>query len=117
MRFPYVKIMGRTLPSFTQLILQEQNALTKFRRALRKNDQRALDDLFRAARVHVQAVAFASHLLPFEAMLLAMLLEEHKRVQQLEFLIERLMTTIPDGENPPREMLALEDDVNDKTTD
>src|SRR5438093_12257974 len=83
--------MGRTLPSFTQLILNEQNALTKFRRALRKEDQRAFDDLFRAARYHVAAAAYASHLLPFETMLLAMLLEEHKRVQHLEILLERLL--------------------------
>jgi hypothetical protein len=83
--------MGRTLPSFTQLILNEQNALAKFRRALRKEDQRALDDLFRAARYHVAAAAYASHLLPFETMLLAMLIEEHKRVQHLEVLLERLL--------------------------
>jgi hypothetical protein len=83
--------MGRTLPSFTQLILNEQDALAKFRRALRKEDQRAFDDLFRAARYHVAAAAYASHLLPFETMLLAMLLEEHKRVQHLEILLERLL--------------------------
>ena len=76
--------MGRTLPSATQQILNEQQALAKFRRALRKEDQRALDDLFRGARYHVAAIAYTSHLLPLEAMLLAMLLEEHKRVLKLE---------------------------------
>jgi hypothetical protein len=83
--------MGRTLSSFTQVILDEQHALSKFRRALRKQDQDALDDLFRAARFHVAAAAFASHLLPFETMLLAMLIEEHKRVQHLEVLLARLL--------------------------
>jgi hypothetical protein len=83
--------MGRTLPSFTQLILNEQEALGKFRRALRREDQRAFDDLFRAARYHIAAAAYASHLLPFETMLLAMLLEEHKRGQHLEVLLERLL--------------------------
>ena len=76
--------MGRTLPSATQQILNEQQALAKFRRALRREDQRALDDLFRAARYHVAAIAYTSRLLPLEAMLLAMLLEEHKRVLKLE---------------------------------
>ncbi len=76
--------MGRTLPSATQLILHEQDALAKFRRALRQEDQRALDDLFRAARYHVAAISYASHLLPLETMLLAMLIEEHKRVLKLE---------------------------------
>ncbi len=76
--------MGRTLPSATQQILHEQDALKKFRRALRQEDQRAFDDLFRGARYHVAAMAYASHLLPFETMLLAMLIEVHKRVLQLE---------------------------------
>ncbi len=90
--------MGRTLPSFTQVILNEQNALAKFRRGLRKSDQDAFDDLFRAARFHVAALANASHLLPFEQMLLAMLLEEHKRVNHLEILLERLLEPNPDVE-------------------
>jgi hypothetical protein len=76
--------MGRTVASATQLILREQQALAKFRRALRKEDQRAFDDLFRGARYHVAAIAYASHLLPLETMLIAMLIEEHKRVLKLE---------------------------------
>lgn len=89
--------MGRTLHSFTQVILDEQAALTKFRRALRRQDQTAFDDLLRAARFHVAALAYASHLLPFETMLLAMLLEEHKRIQHLEILLERLLEREPDA--------------------
>ena len=81
--------MGRTLPSFMQVILNEQASLAKFRRCLRKEDQDALDDLFRMARYHVAASAYASHVLPFEVMLLAMLLEEHKRVLHLQNQIER----------------------------
>ncbi len=82
--------MGRTLSSATQTIITEQDALAKFRRALRKEDQRAFDDLFSVARYQVAAIAYASHLLPFETILLSMLIEEHKRVRRLEFLIERL---------------------------
>jgi hypothetical protein len=81
--------MGRTLASATQLVLHEQDALAKFRRALRKEDQHAFDDLFRAARYHVAAIAYASHLLPLETMLLAMLIEEHKRVLKLEARLEQ----------------------------
>lgn len=75
--------MGRTLPSITQAFLQEQQSLSKFRRALRLEDQRALDDLLAASRHHLAAAAYASHLLPFEVMLLAMLVEEHKEVMRL----------------------------------
>ena len=75
--------MGRTLNPITQQLLEEQAAFAKFRRALRRRDQLALDDLFAAARKHIAAAAYAAHALPFEVFLLAMLLEEHKEVIRL----------------------------------
>jgi hypothetical protein len=80
--------MGRTLPSITQAFLQEQEAFARFRRALRRTDQQALDDLFASARKHLAAAAYASHALPFETFLLAMLLEEHKEVRRLRVIVE-----------------------------
>jgi len=82
--------MGRTLPSITQAFLHEQQSLARFRRALRREDQRALDDLLGSSRRHLAAAAYASHLLPFEVMLLAMLVEEHKQVLLLQAEVEAL---------------------------
>jgi hypothetical protein len=83
--------MGRTLPSITPAFLQEQEALSRFRRALRRNDQFALDDLLASARQHLAAAAYAAHPLPFETFLLAMLLEEHKQVMRLQRILEDLI--------------------------
>jgi hypothetical protein len=82
--------MGRTLPSITQEFYEEEAALSRFRRALRRSDQLALDELLVAARQHLAAAAYASNLLPMETFLLAMLLEEHKEVQRLRNEVERL---------------------------
>lgn len=90
--------MGRTVPSITQSFLEEQEAFNRFRRALRRSDQLALDELFIAARKHVAAAAYAAHALPFETFLLAMLLEEHKEVIRLRILMER---ALPPGDDPP----------------
>jgi hypothetical protein len=79
--------MGRTLPSVTQVFLKEQESFLRFRRALRRSDQKALDDLFAAAHKHLAAAAYASHALPFEVFLLAMLLEEHKQVLRMRYLL------------------------------
>jgi hypothetical protein len=87
--------MGRTLPSITQVFLQEQESLSRFRRALRRSDQRALDDLFAAARQHLAAAAYAGHALPFEVFLLAMLLEEHKEVMRLRSALDALQGRSP----------------------
>lgn len=80
--------MGRTLPSITQAFLQEEQSFARFRRALRRSDQLALDDLFAAAQKHLAAAAYASNALPFETFLLAMLLEEHKEVMRLRERLE-----------------------------
>lgn len=83
--------MGRTLPSITQTFLQEEQSLARFRRALRREDQRALDDLLAGSRHHLAAAAYASHLLPFEILLLAMLVEEHKELMRLRALLEGIL--------------------------
>ena len=91
--------MGRTLPSITQAFLHEQQSLARFRRALRREDQRALDDLLSSSRHHLAAAAYASHLLPFEVMLLAMLVEEHKQVVGLRQQVDLLRAMIEEQDD------------------
>lgn len=94
--------MGRTLPTITQVLLDEQQAFSRFRRALRRSDQFALDDLFASAHQHLAAAAYASHALPFETLLLAMLLEEHKEVIRLRYLLNSLISAQGDnGDDMP----------------
>jgi len=87
--------MGRTLPSITQTFLLEQEAFLRFRRALRRSDQIALDDLFVSAQKHLAAAAYAAHALPLEVFMLSMLLEEHKEVQRLRRQLDEMTGTAP----------------------
>jgi hypothetical protein len=89
--------MGRTLPSITQSLGEEQAAFGRFRRALRRSDQLALDELFAAAHQHLAAAAYAADLLPMEVFLLSMLLEEHKEVIRLRYQMEALQSRFEDG--------------------
>jgi DNA-binding response OmpR family regulator len=82
--------MGRTLPSITQVFLQEQEVLARFRRGLRRSDQLVFDELLVAARRHLAAAAYASHLTPLEIFFLSMLIEEHKEIMRLERRLEEL---------------------------
>lgn len=86
--------MGRTMPSITQAFIEEEQAFTRFRRALRRSDQQALDELFASARQHLAAAAYASHALPMETFLLSMLLEQHKEVLRLRTQLEALRSQI-----------------------
>ena len=85
--------MGRTLATFTQLVHQEIASWRRYRRALRAEDQQALDELFAAARRHSAAGAYLARDTPFDVMLLSMMVEQQKQLQ-------RLSRTLVDHEDP-----------------
>ena len=89
--------MGRTLPTASMLIQQEEQSFARYRRALRRSDQVALDDLFASAHQHMAAAQYAAHALPFEVLLLSMLLEEHKEVMNLRQQMDVLLGTARNG--------------------
>lgn len=76
--------MGRTLQTTNQLILQEIANFNNFRRALRAEDQKLFDALFAAARLHTAAISMSDHALPFESVLLAILIEQQRHIEQLK---------------------------------
>lgn len=76
--------MGRTVQTINQIIREEEVAFANFRRTLRREDQYLFDSLFAQARKHTAAISQANHALPFEAILLAMLLEQAREVAALK---------------------------------
>jgi hypothetical protein len=62
----------------------------KFRRGLRREDQDALDDLFRAARMQLAGSAYAARAIPFESIAMCMLLAQHRLIAELRRRLERL---------------------------
>lgn len=76
--------MGRTVPTFTMSLERELRSWSAYRRALRREDQEAFDRLFASARQHLAESAAAARPIPFEAMLLSMLLEQQKEIARLK---------------------------------
>jgi hypothetical protein len=68
---------------FNQALEKEIEEWKKFRRSLRKEDQQFLDRLFEKASLHVQAGVNASRPLPFETILISILLEHEKALDNL----------------------------------
>ena len=77
--------MGRTVLSLNQKILSIESEWSKFRRALRKEDQELLDDLFGFAKYHSAPSSYFSTPNPMEPVLMAMLIEILKEVRRLKF--------------------------------
>jgi hypothetical protein len=73
---------------FNQILEQEIEEWNKFRRAPRKEDQEVFDQLFEKARLHVEAGGNAARPWPFETILISMLLEQEKEMDELRLRIK-----------------------------
>jgi len=82
--------MGRTLPSAMMVFDAEASRWSKFRRALRREDQEVFDAIFRGARKHVSAMAYESSAIPLDSILLAMLIESAREVRELNGRVRAL---------------------------
>ena len=76
--------MGRTIASITQTWQQEEAALNRFKRALRKDDQVLLDELLVLSRLHLAEASYASNLYPLDMYLIAILLEVYKQLKAMQ---------------------------------
>jgi hypothetical protein len=76
--------MGRTIASITQTWQEEEAALKRFKRALRKDDQILLDELLVMSRLHLAEASYASNLYPLDMYLIAILLELYKQLKSMQ---------------------------------
>ena len=81
--------MGRTVPTFVQLVEQTAQRWTKFRRALRREDQEHFDRLFLCVRSYTQAATYQCNDNPMEAILLSIALDQEKRLTALEKVLRQ----------------------------
>ncbi|MBI4429843.1 MAG: hypothetical protein HY562_12080 [Ignavibacteriales bacterium] len=96
--------MGRTVPTFTNIIDAEVAGWSKFRRGLRKADQELFDEIFRAAKLHLAENFYAMRTIPFESIVMSILVEQRKLIKKLQDRVDQLEQhhhphTITEGEN------------------
>jgi len=75
--------MGRTLPTYNMYLEEEWAGWSSFRRALQPTDRAALDRLFARAKRHVAAGMAAGRAVPFEALLVSLLVEHERELEEL----------------------------------
>lgn len=86
--------MGRTITSIVQAFHQERESWGKFRRALGRSDREAFDRLFQHARQHAAEASYVARPTPFEAVVMAVLLEQEKALQETRKRLERLEAAV-----------------------
>lgn len=82
--------MGRTIAPYSRQVLQIEDSLGEFRRALRKSDQEIFDELLRTAKLQVQAGVMAASPYPIDSMLLTMVIQLKKEMGALQKEIKHL---------------------------
>lgn len=76
--------MGRTVPTFRMILEHVIGDWRSFRRALQLHDRRAFEAMMNHARVHAAAASNAARLNPTEALVMAILLEHQKELEQIK---------------------------------
>ena len=82
--------MGRTNPTFRNLLEAVRTRWSDYRRALRRRDRPHYDRLFEYADAHADAAGYLNADDPMDPILLSMLLEQQKRIADLEARIDDL---------------------------
>lgn len=90
--------MGRTLPTFNTYLQEEIDAWRPFRRALRAEHKAAFDRLFTRARRYTAEATNTARPVPFEAILMAILLDQELEMEQLHSELESLRERMERGE-------------------
>jgi hypothetical protein len=88
--------MGRTNPTFRDILRALEDRWQPFRRALRYEDQERFDRLLTHARNHADAAGHLNHQSPVIPVLVAIALAQKRRLDELESRIEN---TPPTGDD------------------
>ncbi|WP_336361543.1 hypothetical protein [Haladaptatus sp. ZSTT2] len=75
--------MGRTNPTYRDLVRATESQWSDYRRALRRADQPYFDQLFEHARAHADAGGFLNHQFVELPMLVSVALEQQKELDAL----------------------------------
>lgn len=84
--------MGRTNPTYRDTLRETEERWAAYRRTLRHRDQAHFDRLFKHAREHADAAGYLNHSTSEIPLLVSILLEHERRLDQLETRPEKHST-------------------------
>lgn len=103
--------VGRTNPTFRDLLRRYRDDWGTFRRGLRAEHQPAFDALFDDAESHADAAGLQNAREPMHPILVAMLLAQKRQVRTLIERVESLEAQLADGAGDPPEAGSDTDDA------
>lgn len=82
--------MGRTNPTYRDLLRGIEDRWADYRRALRRDDQERFDQLMVYAGEHADAASYLNHRSPLQPMLVSIDIEQEARLDEVEHRLDAL---------------------------
>ncbi|WP_327051997.1 hypothetical protein [Halomicrococcus gelatinilyticus] len=92
--------MGRTDPTYRDVLSAMESRWSDYRRALRRGDRAAFDRLFEHARAHADAAGVQNHQRVEVTVLVSVALEQQKRLDDLEERVDHLEDDLNAEDDP-----------------
>src|SRR5215208_5820341 len=90
--------MGRTIPSFRNVLAMEKAEWKPFRNALDKSERKEFDDMFDIPRLYLSACSNSVQLVPLHPIIISILFHHYKELTQLLSEVEQIeMTRVKSG--------------------
>ncbi|MDQ3847996.1 MAG: hypothetical protein M3261_03475 [Thermoproteota archaeon] len=82
--------MGRTVPSFRNVIAEEKHEWKAFRNFLSKSEKKSFDEMWDIPRLYVMASSNTASLVPFHPIVISILFHHYKELREFERQINKL---------------------------
>jgi hypothetical protein len=82
--------MGRTIPSFRNVLAMEKAEWKPFRNALDKSERKDFDDMFDIPRLYLSACSNSVQLVPLHPIIMSILFHHYKELNECISDVERI---------------------------
>jgi hypothetical protein len=82
--------MGRTVPSFRNVIAEEKQEWKPFRDALDKSERKEFDEMWDIPRLYVSACSSSVQLVPLHPIIISILFHHYKELKECISEVERI---------------------------
>src|SRR5215213_9800294 len=90
--------MGRTIPSFRNVLAIEKAEWKPFRNALDKSERKDFDDMFDIPRLYLSACSNSVQLVPLHPIIMSILFHHYKELIQLALEVKQMEEVRPNSE-------------------
>jgi hypothetical protein len=103
--------MGRTIPSFRNVLAMEKAEWKPFRNALDKSERKEFDDMFDIPRLYLSACSNSVQLVPLHPIIMSILFHHYKELTEIISEVEQIDAKV----NNSKQRVMIKEEEKDLT--